>query len=245
LQRLAALSSADTLIEAADGQGAILEDLIRAELGPHHTSNVSVAGPAVLLPPKLALVLALLFHELTTNAAKYGALSVPYGRVLISWTVLEGRLNMEWRELGGPAVKTPTHNGFGTQLLCRALKQFDGPIARLILQLSPAESNIEGKRSIPDPRSIQKTIPTTATRPELAARSGSQCRMKEAFRPIVGSASLVEALDVLVRTAAQQTEGEARAAASTQRVAMFSNISRCSMVLARSAQPMHARANAR
>ena len=101
-QRLGALSSVDTLIEAADGQGAILRDVIGAELGPYHTSNVSVAGPAVLLPPKLALVLALLFHELATNAAKYGALSVPSGRILISWTLVEGRLNLEWRELGGP-----------------------------------------------------------------------------------------------------------------------------------------------
>ena len=160
-QRLGALSSVDTLIEAADGQGAILRDVIGAELGPYHTSNVSVAsGPAVLLPPKLALVLALLFHELATNAAKYGALSVPSGRVLISWTLVEGRLNLEWRELGGPAVKIPRHNGFGSQLLSRALKQFDGSVE---LIFDPAGLNckmslaIHGQGSSRDPRLIQKT----------------------------------------------------------------------------------------
>ena len=159
-QRLGALSSADTLIEAANGKGAILRDVIGAELGPYHTSNVSVAGPAVLLPPKLALVLALLFHELATNAAKYGALSVPSGRVLISWTLVEGRLKLEWRELGGPAVKTPKHNGFGSQLLSRALKQFDGSVE---LIFDPAGLNcnmslaIHGQGSSRDPRAIQKT----------------------------------------------------------------------------------------
>jgi two-component sensor histidine kinase len=100
-QRLGALSSADTLIEAADGKGAILRDVIEAELGPYQTSNVSVTGPTILLPPKLALFLALLFHELTTNAVKYGALSVPSGRVLISWSwsLAEERLSLECTQL--------------------------------------------------------------------------------------------------------------------------------------------------
>ena len=117
---------------------------------------------AVLLPPKLALVLALLFHELATNAAKYGALSVPSSPVLISWTLVEGRLNLEWRELGGPAVKIPRHHGFGSQLLSRALKQFDGSVELifdpdgLYCKMSLV---IHGQGSSLDPRLIQKTNP--------------------------------------------------------------------------------------
>jgi two-component sensor histidine kinase len=82
----------------------------------------------VLLSPKVAMTMALLVHELATNAAKYGALSSPTGQVAISWSLSERRLNLEWRESGGPVVNTPTRNGFGMRLLSRALVQFGGGV---------------------------------------------------------------------------------------------------------------------
>jgi two-component sensor histidine kinase len=85
-------------------------------------------GPDVLLPPKLAVMMALLVHELATNAAKYGALSSSTGKLSIRWSHADGRLDLEWRESGGPAVTAPTHRGFGTRLFSKALEQFGGTV---------------------------------------------------------------------------------------------------------------------
>lgn len=85
-------------------------------------------GPDCLLSPKLALTMALLVHELTTNAAKYGALSSSVGKLSIDWSISDARLNLDWRESGGPVVTKPTHRGFGTRLLSRSLDQFGGTV---------------------------------------------------------------------------------------------------------------------
>ena len=85
-------------------------------------------GPDCLLYPKLALTMTLLVHELATNAAKYGALSGSAGKLSIAWSLSDTRLNSEWRETDGPNVTAPSHRGFGTRLLTRALDQFGGTI---------------------------------------------------------------------------------------------------------------------
>jgi two-component sensor histidine kinase len=85
-----------------------------------------MSGEQVFLAPKFALVFGLLIHELATNAAKYGALSVHSGQISIHWTLVETNLAIEWRETGRPIVAAPTHKGFGTRLLSRALGQFGG-----------------------------------------------------------------------------------------------------------------------
>ena len=72
--------------------------------------------------------MALLVHELTTNSAKYGALSSATGQVAIRWSLVGTRLNLEWRESDGPIVATPVHRGFGTRLLSGALEPFGGTI---------------------------------------------------------------------------------------------------------------------
>lgn len=128
LGRLTALSATDDLILETQGQGARLREILAAELGPYEASRIKIAGPVVLLSPKLAMTMALLVHELATNAAKYGALSSARGQVAISWSLSDGRLNLEWRESGGPAVGTPTKTGFGRRLLSRALDQFGGTV---------------------------------------------------------------------------------------------------------------------
>jgi two-component sensor histidine kinase len=70
--------------------------------------------------------MALLFHELATNAAKYGALSSSLGKISVRWSHSDGELKLEWRESEGPPVEPPSHRGFGTRLFSRALEQFHG-----------------------------------------------------------------------------------------------------------------------
>ena len=124
--RLVALSGTDDLIMAAQGHGADLRDLLTTELGAYEASRVLMAGPPVFLPAKLALSMALLVHELATNAAKYGALSVASGVVSVHWSVSNRVLELVWRETGGPVVAQPTHRGFGVRLIAGALEQFSG-----------------------------------------------------------------------------------------------------------------------
>jgi len=128
LSRLSALAATDDLIMAAQGKGARIGDIITTELRPYDVARISIKGPDILLPPKLALTMALLFHELATNAAKYGALSQSVGRIAVRWSYSDAWLNLEWRESGGPAVSVPHHCGFGTRLFMRALAQFDGKV---------------------------------------------------------------------------------------------------------------------
>ena len=125
--RLIALSATDDLILETQGQGACIRDILSAELGPYDASRVSMVGPDILLPPKLALTLALITRT-PTNAAKHGALSCETGQLSICWSLSDERLSLEWRECDGPTVATPLHRGFGMLLLSRALDQFGGVV---------------------------------------------------------------------------------------------------------------------
>ena len=128
LRRLSALSATDDLIMAAQGQGARIRDVLSTELRPYGASRISIEGPDCLLSPKLALTMALLIHELATNAAKYGALSNSLGKLSIAWSLSGEELNLDWRESNGPIVIAPTHSGFGVRLVSRAMDQFDGTV---------------------------------------------------------------------------------------------------------------------
>lgn len=125
---LDALMATDELIMATQGQGAGFREIVSAELSPYDISRVEINGPNVLLPPNLALIVALLIHELATNAAKYGALSSSTGKLLIRWSLANAKLEVEWRESGGPIITTPTNRGFGTRLFSTALRQFGGTV---------------------------------------------------------------------------------------------------------------------
>ena len=105
---------------------------------PHQSKDVvciEMQGPPVRLSAKVALALSMAFHELATNAAKYGALSKAEGRALISWHIetdnQESSVVIEWREVGGPIVKPPTRRGFGSRLIERGLAQELGGRARI------------------------------------------------------------------------------------------------------------------
>jgi two-component sensor histidine kinase len=126
-RRLVALGNAhDILLGGAVGR-ASLAAIARSGVGvlEDASGRVEVAGPDVEVGAKAALQVALMLHELTTNAVKYGALSVPDGRVAVSWSVREGNgepvLRLAWREHGGPAVEPPARKGFGTRLIERGL----------------------------------------------------------------------------------------------------------------------------
>jgi PAS domain S-box-containing protein len=127
--RLIALAEAHDVLTDEKWSGAELADLASQAAAPYVSlrgvSPFYIDGPSVFLPPKTAIAMALAFHELATNAAKYGALSAPEGKVLIAWNVGEtpgGRaLRLTWRETGGPPVQAPVRNGFGTRLIQRGL----------------------------------------------------------------------------------------------------------------------------
>ena len=129
-QRLTALATAHGLLTATDWRGASLRDLVAAEIAPYE-GRVAVEGSEVMLPPNVALSLALVLHELATNALKYGALSAPGGRVRVRWSREGGKLRLAWREEGGPAVVPPTRRGFGSMLIERSVAHNLGGTARL------------------------------------------------------------------------------------------------------------------
>jgi PAS domain S-box-containing protein len=124
--RLVALAVAHNLLTDANWENASLEQLAADTL---HTSGpggerVSLSGPRVLLAPREALALAMALHELFTNAVKYGALSNDTGRITLDWSRsddTDARLELVWREHGGPPVSPPERRGFGTLLLERTL----------------------------------------------------------------------------------------------------------------------------
>jgi two-component sensor histidine kinase len=125
-QRIRALSAADDLIARVDGSGCDIKDLLLSELGPYGHVRFTLNGNALFLPAKLGVSLALMFHELATNAGKYGAFSSPHGLLQVSWSVSDDRLNITWDEAEGPAVGAIGEAGFGTKLLKSALRPFDG-----------------------------------------------------------------------------------------------------------------------
>jgi two-component sensor histidine kinase len=124
--RIRALSKAHTLLAESRWTGANLRTLVDEEISPYcleGTSGAVVDGPNVVLPPQPAQLIAMVLHELSTNAAKYGALSVPEGRVKIEWSyTLHGKLVLRWTETDGPAVKRPSHQGFGMRLLDQVVR---------------------------------------------------------------------------------------------------------------------------
>jgi two-component sensor histidine kinase len=124
--RIRALSATDDLIARVDVSGCDIKDLLRSELGPYGHVRFNLNGDRLFLPAKLAVSLALIFHELATNAGKYGAFSSPRGLLQVSWSVSDDRLSVTWDETEGPSIEHVGAPGFGTRLLQSALRAFDG-----------------------------------------------------------------------------------------------------------------------
>jgi len=119
--RIDALAKVHALFVQSHWTGADLHRLVSQELLPYRTereARVRVDGPAVMLEPTTAQTIAISLHELATNAAKYGSLSVADGHVEIAWSLAaDGRLCLRWIESGGPTVTPPTYRGFGTRIM--------------------------------------------------------------------------------------------------------------------------------
>jgi two-component system CheB/CheR fusion protein len=123
--RLLNLSSAHTALTHENWDSVELRDLISATLRPYSAAGdrFSVRGQDMRVQPKSAVAVSMAVHELTTNAVKYGALSMDSGRVSIEWRVTDGRFEMRWQEHGGPPVSPPTRKGFGSIMIERVLAE--------------------------------------------------------------------------------------------------------------------------
>ncbi|MFL4994406.1 MAG: PAS domain-containing protein [Microvirga sp.] len=126
--RIVSLARTHNLLTEDLWQKAALEELVKTELGPYEDearNRITIEGPHLELPSEAAVPIGMAIHELTTNAAKHGALSTFGGQVEVRWRVEPGEerpmLHFSWVERGGPRVSTPTRQGFGTRLLQRVL----------------------------------------------------------------------------------------------------------------------------
>ena len=136
--RLIALSKAHDQLTRHHWENADLRELLSASLAPYAAAGperVVLRGEDVTLRPRAVLTLAMAVHELTTNAAKYGALSVPTGNIEVQWEPIEqdGRkcLRLEWRESGGPEVHVPKRRNFGSRLIEGSIAAELGGTAKL------------------------------------------------------------------------------------------------------------------
>ena len=131
--RIQALANVHRLFVESRWEGADLRSLAQEELAaysPGRETRVQIDGPSVLLEPNAAQAIAVILHELATNAAKYGALSVPNGHVRIEWSHEQnGQLVLRWTEKGGPPVEPPTRRGFGARVMENMVRgQFKGEL---------------------------------------------------------------------------------------------------------------------
>jgi len=120
-RRIKSLAGTHELLSRSHWHGVPLEEIIRRELAPYGVTNTVIGGPDVTLKAEATQAVATVLHELTTNAAKYGAFSIRTGRVSLQWHWLENgsldRLMIEWRETGGPPVLAPSQSGYGTSII--------------------------------------------------------------------------------------------------------------------------------
>jgi PAS domain S-box-containing protein len=163
--RIQALSKAHSLLTSARLHGAELSQLMREQLllGGAEDSRISLSGPPVVLGAQTSVHLALVLHELGTNARKHGALSAPAGKVSVDWELSmgEGRmLIIDWRERGGPSVETPMKEGFGTTLIDQSLKAHGGEVS-----MRYGKAGLTCSIVLPLSETIQTVgLPTTSTK---------------------------------------------------------------------------------
>jgi two-component sensor histidine kinase len=130
--RVTALALAHDILTQTRWTGSGLGELLTAVLAPHHSADsqrVTIDGPTILLPARAVVPLSMAFHELATNAVKYGALSLEGGRIDITWRLTDDGQMVEliWSERGGPKVESGVVSGFGTQLIERVIAyELDG-----------------------------------------------------------------------------------------------------------------------
>jgi two-component sensor histidine kinase len=138
MSRIAALTYACDVLTNDAGVGQSLRDVVEVAIEPHCPSpeRYRIEGTELDLTPRKAHTLALVLHELATNAVKYGAWSTDRGEVVVTWTIegVERRLRFEWRERGGPPVSPPARRGLGSRLIERGFSSEFGGSARLLFE---------------------------------------------------------------------------------------------------------------
>ena len=121
--RIQSMATAHALLSQSRWHGVGLTDLVRHQLAPYATdANMTISGPDVVLTAAATQAVAMMLHELVTNAAKYGALSTSVGRISVTWerspdADAAGKLTMTWREIAGPPITAPVQPGFGSSLI--------------------------------------------------------------------------------------------------------------------------------
>jgi two-component sensor histidine kinase len=130
--RMQALADANALVRRsfsdASPERVDFSELLSRILRPHDDGESLIVGPRLAVGERATNNLALIFHELATNAAKYGALSVESGSVAVEWVADDRDVRLQWRETGGPATNTPLGVGFGTRLIAMTVQGFGGTI---------------------------------------------------------------------------------------------------------------------
>ena len=121
--RLMALSGAHNQLAVRRWEAADMTDIVAGILGPYRGDAVFCEGPSVQLPTPVSVTLAMVLHELATNAGKYGALSRHEGRLVVHWTQTSEGLSLEWRETGGPPASEPQRAGFGLRFIRGAIER--------------------------------------------------------------------------------------------------------------------------
>src|SRR5215468_7183228 len=127
--RIRALSIAHALLAESRWEGANLDQIISEELAPYcvgDSGRISVSGPQVFLKPATAQTIAMVVHELATNAAKYGALSEGKGKIKLAWEWRRGVLRLSWEESGGPRVQPADSAGYGSKVIAASARQLGG-----------------------------------------------------------------------------------------------------------------------
>jgi two-component sensor histidine kinase len=121
--RIRSMATTHELLSSRQWHGVSLTELVRREIAPYATrNNTEIGGPELKLSARAGQAVSMVLHELATNAAKHGALSVHNGRVSVRWhSALNGsadaRIGIEWQETGGPAVRPPDTTGYGIEVI--------------------------------------------------------------------------------------------------------------------------------
>jgi len=151
--RLAALARASEILTGSNWAGADLHDIAEAAVAAHRGQRhrISLSGPPVRFTARVALALALTFHELATNATKYGALSDDGGRVEVQWSLDPGaepdecRFRLRWQEIGGPPVSPPRRRGFGSRVIERSMRAYFHGEAEIAYPKEGVVFSLDGK----------------------------------------------------------------------------------------------------
>lgn len=168
--RLKSMASAHTLLTATRWRGAPLRYIAAAELSGMAPGQTRWEGPDLVLTPRATNAMALAFHELATNAVKYGALSNDRGRVDVTWRLLpDDGFEMVWQESGGPPVSPPERQGFGTTLINKVTCREIGGEAKLEYPVTGVRVTLRGDASVIVPSQTPAERPATAAAAIVAA----------------------------------------------------------------------------